>query len=148
MTFQQIIFQHPIGPLAEQNTALRFNPVTYRKNDIKIVIFRITCDQAISLLLNCRKFCDSCKSLQFFRQCVVDMFADGFDITVKKNSHLLTVKPNCLTVQTDIKFHISIWLVNDNFTIVADWHKGCVFHIVSFFDVPEKEHCYSNITSL
>lgn len=62
------IFQHPISPLAEQNAALRFNPITYRKNNIKIVIFCVTCDHTTSFLLNCRKICDSCNSLQLFRQ--------------------------------------------------------------------------------
>ena len=40
--FYQIFFQYSIRPLAEFNTSVRFNSITYRKNHIQIVKFYVT----------------------------------------------------------------------------------------------------------
>jgi hypothetical protein len=47
-----LIFQHPISPLAEQNATLRFNPITYGKNHIKVVKLDAALDGTPPFVLN------------------------------------------------------------------------------------------------
>ena len=56
---EDIVLQHFVGPTAELDTAVGFDPIAHRNDHIEIVIFDESGDGTLALLLNCRKFCDS-----------------------------------------------------------------------------------------
>ncbi len=84
ITFQQIIFQNTVGPLAIFHTSIRFHSIANREYHIQIIEFLGTIYHTTTLFLNYRKFCDSCHPFKLFTQCIVDMFAYGFDIPVEQ----------------------------------------------------------------
>ena len=54
ITFQQIVFQDLIGPLAEAGTLFTFYPITDRNNNIQIVIINLI---YLSIRSSIGKFC-------------------------------------------------------------------------------------------
>lgn len=59
----------------------------------------------LTVRCSCRKFCDNCKSIELFPQCIADMLADCFDIAAKQQGQLLSVKPHRILVHLHIEVH-------------------------------------------
>lgn len=89
---QKVIFQYFVCPLTELDTSLRFHTIANGNNHIKIIILDITGNRSASFFLNYRKICDSWRFCQFFLQCIIDVLTDGFDISVKQKSYLISVE--------------------------------------------------------
>ena len=99
ITLDYVIFQYTVRPFAKLNTTLWLYTVSNGNYHVKAVVFDISRNFTITLGLNCRKFCDSCRiSNKFLFQGVADVLADGFDVTVKQLRKLCSVQPHCFTV--------------------------------------------------
>ena len=77
VAFEEVLFQDGVCPLSEEYALGGFYPITDGKNHVKVVEFHHSYNTAAALILNYRKFCDSCHALQFFSQGVVDVLSDG-----------------------------------------------------------------------
>ena len=61
------------------------------------------------MLSGCRKFCDNHLITKLFFKRILDVLIYRFCVASKKLRHLLTIKPDCLVFQLNIKLNILIF---------------------------------------